>query len=139
MHLIIDGYTRDPALLQDREGLYNLLDRYPAAIGMRKIAPPFVFRYVGEKPEDWGYSGFVLIAESHISIHTFPARGFVNIDIFSCKDFSVELAIAEMQKVFGLQRMKTYLLWRGEEYPAEPSAAQPLVEEERRVLTARAP
>ena len=50
--------------------------------GDSKIMPPYVFRYHGEVPEDWGVSGVVLIAESHISIHTFPDKGYLSLDIF---------------------------------------------------------
>jgi len=38
------------------------------------------------KKDPGGWSGFVIIAESHISIHTFPARRFVSIDVYTCKN-----------------------------------------------------
>ena len=73
---------------------------------MTKIAPPEVHTYRGSKPEDWGVSGFVLIAESHISIHTFPHRQYVNIDIFSCKSFDYQRALAEAKQLFDLTDVK---------------------------------
>jgi hypothetical protein len=69
MHLIIDGYSNNSEIMQDEKFIYDLLNSYPAKIGMTKIAGPHVFRYVGTKPEDWGISGIVFIAESHICIH----------------------------------------------------------------------
>ncbi len=33
-----------------------------------------------------GISGFVMIAESHFSLHTFPARRFVTLDIYTCQN-----------------------------------------------------
>ena len=36
-----------------------------------------------------GVSGVILIAESHISIHTWPEHGFAAIDIFSCKPIEI--------------------------------------------------
>ena len=39
------------------------------------------------KDESYGYSSFVMIAESHISIHTFPELGYFSFDCYSCKDF----------------------------------------------------
>ena len=131
MHLIVDGFGADQGKLQDLESLYNLLDQYPSQIGMTKIMPPYVFRYHGIKPEDWGLSGFVLIAESHISIHTFPERAYINIDIFSCKTFDSDAAIAFMQEQFGLARVSTRILERGLEYPHEIAPAAELVESER--------
>ena len=116
MHLIIDGFGANRQMLESEELIYELLDHYPSQIGMTKVAPPQVFRYVGSKPDDWGVSGFVLIAESHISIHTFPERHYVNIDIFSCKDFDPEQAIRELKDRFEPAELKTYLLNRGLEY-----------------------
>ncbi|MBA7613194.1 S-adenosylmethionine decarboxylase proenzyme [subsurface metagenome] len=114
MHLIIDGFGSNPKLLESEELLYQLLDDYPAQIGMTKVAPPHVFRYVGSKPEDWGISGFVLIAESHISIHTFPERRYVNIDIFSCKDFDSERAIKIFQLQLHLGKLRSHIINRPE-------------------------
>ncbi len=116
MHLIIDGFGGNPRILESEELIYQLLDHSPSQIGMTKIAPPYVFRYLGSKPEDWGISGFVLIAESHISIHTFPERCLVNIDVFSCKDFDSEQVIKDIQAKFELTELRSYLLDRGLEY-----------------------
>ena len=97
MHLVIDGFGADESKLQDLALVFDLLDNFPGAIGMTKIMPPYVFRYTGVKPEDWGVSGVVLIAESHISIHTFPDKNYINIDVFSCKAFDAELAVQFMK------------------------------------------
>jgi len=112
MHLIIDGYGSNPDILQSEEFIYQLLDQYPAEIGMTKIAPPYVLRYVGAKPEEWGVSGFVLIAESHISIHTFVEQRYVHIDVFSCKDFDAGQTIKDLSDKLQLTEVKTYLLDR---------------------------
>ena len=112
MHLIIDGYGSNSEILQSEEFIYQLLDQYPAEIGMTKISPPFVLRYVGAEPEEWGISGFVLIAESHISIHTFVERCYVNIDVFSCKDFDADQAIRDLSNRLQLTRIRTHLLDR---------------------------
>ena len=117
MHLIIDGYGSNSDILQSEEFIYQLLDQYPAEIGMTKIAPPYVTRYVGTKPEDWGVSGFVLIAESHISIHTFVERRYVNMDVFSCKDFDADHAIATLTRRLHLTETRTHILGREEKIP----------------------
>src|SRR3990172_5324831 len=119
MHVAIDGYGGDRQKLQDLELIFGFLDSYPAEIGMTKIMPPYVFRYVGIKHEDWGISGFVLIAESHISIHTFPERAYVNVDIFSCKAFDPDLAVEEIKSKLGLDKVKAHVLERGLEYPLD--------------------
>lgn len=113
MHVIIDGYGGDPQRLADEAVLQALLDEYPAQLNMTKIAPPAVYRYVGAKPEDWGLSGFVLIAESHISVHTFPARRCLWADIFSCKEFDAARAVDGIKEAFRLREVQVQVLPRG--------------------------
>ena len=123
MHLILDGYGGDHHKLQDTDLVYRFLDDYPQEMGMTKVAPPYVFRYVGTRPEDWGITGFVVIAESHISVHTFPEHGYVNVDMFSCKEFDTRRAIAYLEGYFGLSRTESQVLARGVEYcPREEPA-----------------
>ncbi|MBN1375719.1 MAG: S-adenosylmethionine decarboxylase [Dehalococcoidia bacterium] len=112
MHLIIDGFSKNRHILQDETFIHDLLNIYPAKIGMTKISDPIVFRYSGSKPEDWGISGLVFIAESHISLHTFVEREFINIDVFSCKDFDAERIMSDMRDQFELVRMRSCLVQR---------------------------
>lgn len=127
MHLTIDGYGNNSKLLQDEQFLYQLLDSYPSKIGMTKISAPFVFRYTGPNPEDWGISGFVFIAESHISIHTFVERHYINIDVFSCKDFNAEQAIKYFKDKFQLTRLTSRLInreWSAADLPKADDISQ---------------
>lgn len=119
MHLVIEGRGGDWHKLQDLPALYELLDTLPGRINMTKIMPPIVTRYVGVTPEDWGISGFVMIAESHISVHTFPERHEVSIDVFSCKEFDPALTCELLSEAFGLQEVETCVLRRGLEYGNE--------------------
>ena len=100
MHLLIDGYGGDAARLWDAEELKRFLDEYPLTLNMTKLCEPQVLTYEGPKVEDHGVSGFVVIAESHISFHTFPNRGYVNIDVFSCKSFDSEKVIRDVRGAF---------------------------------------
>ena len=136
MHVTIDGYGGSHERLSNEELVHAMLDRLPGQIGMTKIAPPSVCKYVGSNPLDWGVSGFVLIAESHISIHTFPERGYVWVDIFSCKAFDAEPAIVDFEKEFCLTQVATRVLERGLEYPHEVAAATLTAEWERAEVTA---
>lgn len=121
MHLIIDGYSANREILQDEDFLRGWLERYPSEIGMTRISAPFVLKYVGNKLEDSGISGFVLIAESHISVHTFVEPCYINIDIFSCKDFDAQKSIKDCQNKFQLIRSRTQIIDR--EWAAKPTMA----------------
>jgi S-adenosylmethionine decarboxylase len=134
VHLTIDGFGGDRERLSSESLVHSLLDIYPAAINMTKISEPFVLRYVGEKPEDWGVTGFVIIAESHISMHTFPEHGYVWVDVFSCKDFETDGATDQIISAFGLTHVKVNKLPRGLEYPHSVSQATPVAMGERLVV-----
>jgi S-adenosylmethionine decarboxylase len=112
MHVIIDGYGGDPDQLSDENEVRAVLDQYPEMMGMTKITQPTVMPYKGTKPEDWGVSGFVMIAESHIAVHTFPERRLVWADIFSCKDFDATAVLDDLKERFGLQQMDVTKLER---------------------------
>ena len=60
-----------------------------------------------------GVSGVVVLAESHISVHTWPERGFAAFDIFMCGSCEPELALPVLQKYFNPERMDTELQKRG--------------------------
>lgn len=51
--------------------------------------------------QTYGYSTFVMIAESHLSLHTFPEDGFATFDAYSCKDFDHEEILRLWDEVFG--------------------------------------
>jgi len=123
MHLLMDGFGGDVKNMKDEEFVYRFLDVFPSEIGMNKISTPHVTTYRGFKDEDWGVSGFVLIAESHISVHTFPERSYVNIDVFSCKDFNHEQALAQIRDTFSLDQVKHWLIGRGLDYSRPKSRA----------------
>lgn len=131
-HLMLDGYGCEKTKLEDLDLIYRTLDELPARIGMTRIMPPYVFKYSGVKPEDWGISGFVLIAESHVSIHTFPEKSFASVDIFSCKAFDAEFASAYLKGAFGMAKVEGNVLDRGTEFPKELNGAARLVRAERR-------
>jgi S-adenosylmethionine decarboxylase len=51
--------------------------------------------------EPFGVSGVVLIAESHMSFHTWPEAGYVGLDIFTCgAEMNPESAIATLKEEF---------------------------------------
>jgi S-adenosylmethionine decarboxylase len=117
-HLTIDAYEVGTNKLGDKNLIYEFLSSLPSKIRMTKIMEPNIISYDGgKKPEDWGISGFVIIAESHISIHTFPAKKYLSIDIFSCKEFDIEEAINTVKNVFSINKIETNFLWHGKEFP----------------------
>jgi S-adenosylmethionine decarboxylase len=133
-HLVFDGFDCPLNRLVDLDSLYQLLDGLPDRIHMTKIMPPYVFRHGTPGDPAEGLSGFVLIAESHISLHTFPARRYVNADIFSCEAFDVEDALEALGQAFTPQRVEWKLLDRGREFPKHIAASRAIVARDRRLV-----
>lgn len=119
-HLTIDGYGGDPEKLDDRELVMGCLSELPERLGMHKLAEPVVYFAKGNDDKDpGGWSGFVVIEESHISVHTFPGRGFVSADVYTCKNgMDTEFIVSYFKDVFGLEDVEENFLKRGTRYPA---------------------
>lgn len=120
-HLTIDGYGGDFNRLNDKDRVLKCLHDLPEKLGVTKLADPQVyFAPDNESKDPGGWSGFVVIAESHISIHTFPNRGFLSADAYTCKNgLDTQLIIDYFTNTFGLQKVETNLIKRGTCYPAQ--------------------
>lgn len=118
-HLMIDGYGGDYQKLNDRNIVLACLNGLPEKLGMKKLAEPVVYEAPdNDKKDPGGWSGFVVIAESHISAHTFPARGFISIDVYTCKNgLDVDFVGAFFKEQFLLQELEVALAKRGMKYP----------------------
>ena len=57
--------------------------------------------------ESYGYSTFVMIAESHLSIHTFPELNYFSFDCYSCKYFDTFLVEEIIRDTFEVSNMVT--------------------------------
>jgi S-adenosylmethionine decarboxylase len=125
VHLMLDGYDCDPARLADRAGLEAILARLPGDLGMHPIAAPVVVEVGAQNRKDpGGLSGFVMIAESHLSFHTFPARRFISIDVYTCQnDLDCDAVAEALRQAFGIKEADIHVQRRGLRYPAEDIAA----------------
>lgn len=77
-HLIAEYYGCDPRVSGDVEQVRAHLHAAAAAVDATVVGEAY------HRFEPDGVTGVVLIAESHLSIHTWPARGYVAVDIFTC-------------------------------------------------------
>lgn len=125
VHLMIDGYDACGPLMTDAAALRELLDTLPAEMGMHAICAPVVVSVGPNCHKDpGGLSGFVMIAESHISFHTFPGRGFVTIDLYTCQmGLDRQGTIDRLLRAFHLKDAEVHVQERGLRYPAENLAA----------------
>lgn len=77
-HLIVEYAECDRSLLNDRSLLEQYMNEAVRESGATIVRSVF-HRYAPQ-----GVSGVVVIAESHISIHTWPEYGYAAVDFFTC-------------------------------------------------------
>ena len=113
VHLMLELYGCDRHILSDESLVHRVLDEYPARVDMEKVSPVHLYQIETSNPLDAGLSGFVVIAQSHISLHAWPEYGEVDIDICSCKEFSQEVAIAFAKQMFQTDDVEAHFVVRG--------------------------
>jgi S-adenosylmethionine decarboxylase len=120
VHIMIDGYCATGRMMTDITMLRALLYRLPEDMGMHRICEPVIVSVGPNCHKDpGGLSGFVMIAESHISFHTFPARGFVTMDLYTCQNaIDRNATVAYLKAAFELTDADVYIQDRGIRYPA---------------------
>lgn len=117
-HLTIDAYGCDYEVLNSMDANFKLLDELPGKIAMHKITTPYVIRAVPNDIKDCGgVSGFVMIAESHIAIHTFPAKKYLTMDLYSCSNFEEKNVLKIVKETYGYERVETHVIRRGLKFP----------------------
>jgi S-adenosylmethionine decarboxylase len=120
-HITIDGYGGDYELLNNEKIILHVLSDLPKKLGMTTLTVPMVVSARGNgKKDPGGWSGFVIIAESHVAIHTFPKRRFVSADVYTCQtNMDIKTIIAYFTETFKLSNVESNFLKRGTRYPAE--------------------
>lgn len=118
-HLTLDGYLGEPERLGDPEVVRAWLDQLPDVLDMIKLIQPCLVEVGARNEKDpGGITGFMLVAQSHLSIHTFPRRRFVSADVFTCQDdLDHERIRQSLITTFGLGEVESNLLARGTRYP----------------------
>lgn len=118
-HITIDGYGGDYDLLNSKENVESSFNELLELLDMHALTDPIVIEAPDNQIKDpGGWSGFVVIAESHIAIHTFPKRKFVSADVYTCRNGMELEPIKEFFKQkFGLAELETNFIQRGKKYP----------------------
>lgn len=77
---LVDGHGCAPGRLRDRATILALLDRVVAAMDLHVVSTAVhVFGGPG------GITAMYLLAESHLTIHTFPESGVATLNLYCCK------------------------------------------------------
>lgn len=107
-HVLAEMYNCDPEILNDHERIEDIL------VAGAKEAKATVVKSVFHKFNPHGVSGVVVIAESHMSIHTWPEYGFAALDLFTCgEEINPWIAFEYISKKIKSQNYTTMEVNRG--------------------------
>lgn len=117
-HVLYDLWCNDATLLEHVPPLEELLT-HAALAGGATILHSYFHPFA-----PCGVTGFLLLAESHLSVHTWPEEGFAAFDIFSCGDMDTDRIVRTIRDALHPVRERYQLIHRGigdgEEGPACP-------------------
>ncbi len=107
-HMLVEIRHASPALLDDLQAIEALLTEAAALASARVIRACF-HRF---QPE--GVTGFLLLEESHLSIHTWPAQGYAAVDFYTCGAADPKPAVAFLAQALEAGQVECLSVRRGE-------------------------
>lgn len=113
-HIKVVGYGA-PALLGSVERVEGFLSKLVPALGMRMLGEPVLHDVALDLSkldspifeDEGGVTGTAVLSTSHCAIHTWPAREFFVLDVYSCRDFDPSLVFAHLKRAFETTALRT--------------------------------
>jgi S-adenosylmethionine decarboxylase len=107
-HLLLELFDCDLESINNLEGVKGAL------VEAARRAQATIVDVVFHEFNPFGISGVVVIAESHLSIHTWPEYRYAAVDIFSCGEtLQPEVAANYLVEQFGAERTSVVDMQRG--------------------------
>ena len=106
-HLLVELYGANLEALDDLDRVRQAMLDATEAVGARRVAESF-HRFAPQ-----GVSGTVVIAESHLSIHTWPEYGYAAVDIYTCGGLDPRQGIAVLRAALGARQIQYEEILRG--------------------------
>lgn len=107
-HVILDLYGVTQALLSDPQLTESIM-----LTVARELNATVLQSHLHHFGKNLGVTGVLLLAESHMSIHTWPENGFAAIDIFMCGNKDMKQAIQLFIQAFAPTQHDVKIIQRG--------------------------
>lgn len=90
-HLLVDWWTDNPFWLEKGEPMRTFVFQAARVCEFNIIHDHF------HNFEPSGYTGFFLLSESHISIHSWVDEGYLALDVFSCRTGKIDMLLQRLR------------------------------------------
>ncbi len=108
-HLTVDMYGCSFENLNDPDFIKDALSQAVKEANMTLL------NFTHHKFEPQGVTALALLAESHMSIHTYPEMGYAAVDVFTCGDHSQpDKAVQALSRLLRPEKTKTTSIRRGD-------------------------
>jgi S-adenosylmethionine decarboxylase len=105
-HLIIE--LSNASRLDEKQRILEVISAIADVIGATKLRS-----VIHDFGEGHGITGLLLLAESHISIHTWPEHEYAAVDIFMCGQGDIYRSVTVLESYFPEADIEHRLLTRG--------------------------
>jgi len=106
-HFLAEFYNCSGETLNDEKKIAEIMTKAVEASNATIIKPFF------HKFSPQGVSGIIVIAESHLAIHTWPEFNFAAVDLFSCGDFDFTEALRFIRDNINAEKYSILSIKRG--------------------------
>ncbi|HKZ00018.1 MAG TPA: S-adenosylmethionine decarboxylase [Rhabdochlamydiaceae bacterium] len=111
-HLILDCAGCNKNKITDKKNLIQFINVLVSAIDMKAFGKPVVEHFAEHDLDKAGFSLVQLIETSSITGHFVDKNGDAYLDIFSCKEFDIEMVKKVIDRFFEPQKIKVCYLTR---------------------------
>ena len=106
---IVDAHDCDPEALRSRPRLEGLLARIVAELDLVTVATPVWHVF----PNPGGITGLVVLAESHLTCHTFPEYALATFNLYRCRPGASWPWAQRLEETLGAARVSVRSVARG--------------------------
>ena len=106
---VVDAHGCREAALRSRPTLERLCAAIISDLGLRIVAEPQWHIF----PGPGGVTGLFLLAESHLSVHTFPEHHYAALNLYCCRSSQEWQWREALEQMLGAQRVTVRTLTRG--------------------------
>lgn len=124
-HFLAEFYGCSSEILNDNKRIAEIMTGAVEASNATIIKPFF------HKFSPQGVSGIIVIAESHMAIHTWPEFSFAAVDLFSCGDFDFTGALKFIRNYLHSEQYSIISIKRGLNADSPPENAADYFESEK--------